>query len=59
MSEDVTSNLISLTRDPDVEKYRSINLGSPTFLSKLLPFSGAVGCLFEMGFEEVNRFLAS
>lgn len=40
-------------RYPNVEKYRSIRIGNPTFSTKLLPIKGAVECLFEMGFEEV------
>ncbi|XP_051927064.1 peptide-N(4)-(N-acetyl-beta-glucosaminyl)asparagine amidase isoform X1 [Hippocampus zosterae] len=47
----------NILRDPYVEKYRKIHIGSPTFSSKLLPFSGAVECLFEMGFEESDTHL--
>ncbi|XP_061700586.1 peptide-N(4)-(N-acetyl-beta-glucosaminyl)asparagine amidase isoform X3 [Syngnathoides biaculeatus] len=47
----------SPNRDPNVEKYRSIRVGNPTFSSKLLPINGAVECLFEMGFEEADTHL--
>uniref|UniRef100_A0A3B3CP77 Peptide-N(4)-(N-acetyl-beta-glucosaminyl)asparagine amidase n=1 Tax=Oryzias melastigma TaxID=30732 RepID=A0A3B3CP77_ORYME len=42
----------NILRYPNVEKYRSIRIGNPTFSTKLLPIKGAVECLFEMGFEE-------
>lgn len=45
---------VSPTRFPNEEKYRSIRIGNPTFSTKLLPIKGAVECLFEMGFEEVE-----
>lgn len=45
----------SSNRYPNEEKYRSIRIGNPTFSTKLLPTKGAVECLFEMGFKEVNK----
>ncbi|XP_077404163.1 peptide-N(4)-(N-acetyl-beta-glucosaminyl)asparagine amidase [Vanacampus margaritifer] len=47
----------NILRDPNVEKYRSIRIGNPTFSTKLLPVKGAVECLFEMGFEEADTHL--
>ncbi|XP_035537083.1 peptide-N(4)-(N-acetyl-beta-glucosaminyl)asparagine amidase isoform X3 [Morone saxatilis] len=44
----------NILRYPSEEKYRSIRIGNPTFSTKLLPIKGAVECLFEMGFEEVQ-----
>lgn len=39
---------------PDNVKYRKINLSNPLVMSKLLPASGAMQCLFEAGFVEVS-----
>ncbi|XP_049606380.1 peptide-N(4)-(N-acetyl-beta-glucosaminyl)asparagine amidase isoform X2 [Syngnathus scovelli] len=47
----------NILRNPNVEKYRSIRIGNPTFSTKLLPINGAVECLFEMGFEESDTHL--
>ncbi|XP_011479384.1 peptide-N(4)-(N-acetyl-beta-glucosaminyl)asparagine amidase [Oryzias latipes] len=47
----------NILRYPNVEKYRSIRIGNPTFSTKLLPIKGAVECLFEMGFEEAETHL--
>nr|XP_057903043.1 peptide-N(4)-(N-acetyl-beta-glucosaminyl)asparagine amidase [Doryrhamphus excisus] len=47
----------NILRNPDLEKYRSIRIDSPTFSTKLLPVNGAVECLFEMGFEEADTHL--
>ncbi|XP_057683548.1 peptide-N(4)-(N-acetyl-beta-glucosaminyl)asparagine amidase isoform X1 [Corythoichthys intestinalis] len=46
-----------ILRHPNVEKYRSIHIDSPTFSGKLLPINGAVECLFEMGFVEADTHL--
>ncbi|XP_022103078.1 peptide-N(4)-(N-acetyl-beta-glucosaminyl)asparagine amidase-like [Acanthaster planci] len=48
------SNII---RNPNVEKYRSIRLGNKIFEKRVLPVSGAVECLFLMGFEENDGHL--
>lgn len=42
----------NIVNNPDVEKYRSVQIGSRTFMESLLPVDGAVQCLMEMGFEE-------
>ena len=44
------SNVI---KNPTDQKYRKIRLGNPVVELKLIPVSGALECLFEMGFEEV------
>ena len=44
-------NVINNPNDP---KYRKIRLGNPMVENKLLPVSGALECLFEMGFIEVS-----
>uniref|UniRef100_A0A8C4QB46 Peptide-N(4)-(N-acetyl-beta-glucosaminyl)asparagine amidase n=1 Tax=Eptatretus burgeri TaxID=7764 RepID=A0A8C4QB46_EPTBU len=44
-------------RNPQEQKYRCIHLDDPTFSNRLLPFRGAVECLFEMGFEEKDSDL--
>ena len=44
------SNIIN---NPNEQKYRKIRLSNPIVESKLLPVSGALECLFEMGFQEV------
>ncbi|XP_062845921.1 peptide-N(4)-(N-acetyl-beta-glucosaminyl)asparagine amidase [Trichomycterus rosablanca] len=58
---DVSKLLITyadnIIRNPNEEKYRSIRIGNPTFVTKLLPIKGAVECLFEMGFEEAETHL--
>ena len=43
----------NVINNPTDQKYRKIRLGNPVVESKLLPVSGALECLFEMGFEEV------
>ncbi|XP_033749677.1 peptide-N(4)-(N-acetyl-beta-glucosaminyl)asparagine amidase-like [Pecten maximus] len=47
-------NIINHPNDP---KYRKIRLANPTIENKLLPVSGALECLFEMGFIEDGEFL--
>ncbi|OWF52816.1 peptide-N(4)-(N-acetyl-beta-glucosaminyl)asparagine amidase-like [Mizuhopecten yessoensis] len=47
-------NIINHPNDP---KYRKIRLSNPTVENKLLPVSGALECLFEMGFIEDGEFL--
>ena len=43
----------NVLKNPTDQKYRKIRLGNAVVESKLLPVSGALECLFEMGFEEV------
>ncbi|XP_039273404.2 peptide-N(4)-(N-acetyl-beta-glucosaminyl)asparagine amidase-like [Styela clava] len=48
----------NIKNNPGVEKYKSIQVGSRTFMESLLPIDGAVQCLFEMGFiESENKFI--
>ncbi|XP_063041866.1 peptide-N(4)-(N-acetyl-beta-glucosaminyl)asparagine amidase [Engraulis encrasicolus] len=47
----------NILRNPNEDKYKSIRIGNPTFSTKILPVSGAVECLFEMGFEEGDTHL--
>lgn len=44
----------NVLQKPNEPKYRRIRLANPTIEGKLLPVSGAMACLFEMGFCEVN-----
>ena len=44
----------NVLNSPDTDKYRRIRVGNPVVTAKLLTASGAVECLFDMGFEEVN-----
>lgn len=44
---------------PTEDKYRRIRLSNDIVQEKLLPVSGALECLFDMGFQEVNRALFS
>ena len=44
---------------PDEQKFRKIRLSNPVVENKLLPVSGALECLFEMGFEEVTYSAAA
>lgn len=48
----VASNIL---KDPNNPKFRSLSLGSNVVTTKLLPASGAIECLFEMGFQEVTH----
>lgn len=43
----------NILKEPSNPKYRSISLGSTVVTTKLLTASGAIECLFEMGFQEV------
>ena len=45
----------NVLNSPDTDKYRRIRVGNPVVTTKLLTASGAVECLFDMGFEEVNE----
>ena len=45
----------NILNNPDNQKYRTLKVANATVSSKLLPVSGAMECLFEMGFEEVNK----
>ncbi len=47
----IANNVI---KDPQNPKYRSIRLDGKMFQSKLFHVPGAVDCLFQMGFEEVD-----
>lgn len=49
----------NIMKDPANPKYRSISLASSVVVNKLLPASGALECLFEMGFQEVSAYLHS
>ena len=49
----------NILNDPENPKYRTLKVGNAIVSSKLLPVSGAMGCLFEMGFEEVNKSMCS
>ena len=40
---------------PNEQKYRRIRIANPLLESKLLPVTGGMECLFEMGFEEVCK----
>ena len=44
----------NVINNPNEPKYRKIRLGNPMVENKLLPVSGALECLFEMGFIEVS-----
>uniref|UniRef100_UPI00358FAF0F peptide-N(4)-(N-acetyl-beta- glucosaminyl)asparagine amidase isoform X2 n=1 Tax=Myxine glutinosa TaxID=7769 RepID=UPI00358FAF0F len=58
---DVAAILLSyadnVLKNPQEQKYRRIRLDNTTFSNRLLPFRGAMECLFEMGFEEKNSDL--
>ena len=43
----------NVLKDVNNMKYRSIRLKNKIFQERILPFNGAVQCLFEMGFQEV------
>ena len=47
----------NILNNPDNQKYRTLKVENAVVSSKLLPVSGAMECLFEMGFEleEVNK----
>ena len=45
----------NILNNPDNQKYRTLKVANTIVSSKLLPVSGAMECLFEMGFEEVNK----
>ncbi|XP_033629269.1 peptide-N(4)-(N-acetyl-beta-glucosaminyl)asparagine amidase-like isoform X1 [Asterias rubens] len=47
----------NIIRSPNVSKFRSIRLGNKIFEKRILPVSGAVECLFLMGFEENDDHL--
>ncbi|XP_050400268.1 peptide-N(4)-(N-acetyl-beta-glucosaminyl)asparagine amidase [Patella vulgata] len=47
----------NIIKNPSEEKYRRIRLKNPIIESKLLPVSGAMECLFDMGFLEDGEFL--
>ncbi|KAK3097658.1 hypothetical protein FSP39_011805 [Pinctada imbricata] len=47
----------NILKNPNEPKYRRIRLGNQTVESKLLPVSGALECLFEMGFQEDGEYL--
>ena len=43
----------NIIKNPNESKYRRIRVGNEAVTNKLLPATGAIDCLFEMGFEEV------
>ena len=43
----------NILNNPDNEKYRRIRVGNAIVSTRLLPVSGAMECLFDMGFVEV------
>ena len=45
----------NVLKDPKNDKYRRIRVGNAIVSERLLPVSGAIECLFEMGFVEVSR----
>ncbi|XP_069137511.1 peptide-N(4)-(N-acetyl-beta-glucosaminyl)asparagine amidase-like [Argopecten irradians] len=47
----------NIINHPNEPKYRKIRLANPIIENKLLPVSGALECLFEMGFIEDGEFL--
>ncbi|KAH0560673.1 hypothetical protein KQX54_006877 [Cotesia glomerata] len=42
----------NIIKYPEEDKYRRIRIGNPSITDKLLPASGAIECLFELGFIE-------
>lgn len=44
----------NILKHPTIEKYRKVRLTNPIVMSKLLPASGAIECLFEAGFIETD-----
>lgn len=44
----------NIIKDPDNPKYRKIRVGNAIVMEKLLPVSGGVESLFDMGFKEVS-----
>ena len=49
----ITGNII---QHPKESKYRQLRILNKMVMEKLLPASGAMQCLFEMGFAEVSIF---
>ena len=49
----------NILNDPENLKYRTLKVENAIVSSKLLPVSGVMECLFEMGFEEVNKSMWS
>lgn len=43
----------NIIKHPEVAKYRRIQVANATISEKLLPASGGIECLFELGFIEV------
>ncbi|XP_015116547.1 peptide-N(4)-(N-acetyl-beta-glucosaminyl)asparagine amidase [Diachasma alloeum] len=52
---ELCENIIKHPQDP---KYRRIRVANPVIAEKLLPASGAVECLFEIGFQEDGEFFS-
>ena len=44
----------NILKYPTNARYRRVRLSNPIVISKLLPASGAIECLFEAGFMEVR-----
>ena len=51
----ICTNILS---DPENDKFRRMRIANKTLSNKLLPVDGGFQCLFEMGFQEVSKFLA-
>lgn len=47
----------NILKYPEEHKYRKIRIANPSITDKLLPASGAIECLFELGFIEVIYLL--
>ncbi|XP_071502656.1 peptide-N(4)-(N-acetyl-beta-glucosaminyl)asparagine amidase-like [Diadema antillarum] len=52
VSELLLKYVNNIIKHPEVSKYRSIRLGNKSFESRVLPVSGALECLFTVGFQE-------
>ena len=50
----ITGNII---QHPKEEKYRQLRISNKIIMEKLLPASGGIQCLFEIGFIEVINFI--
>ncbi|XP_074093688.1 N-glycanase Pngl [Cotesia typhae] len=48
----------NIIKYPEEDKYRRIRIGNPSITDKLLPASGAIECLFELGFIEDGEFFS-
>ncbi|XP_008559127.1 peptide-N(4)-(N-acetyl-beta-glucosaminyl)asparagine amidase isoform X1 [Microplitis demolitor] len=48
----------NILKYPEEHKYRKIRIANPSITDKLLPASGAIECLFELGFIEDGEFFS-